>query len=92
LLDDRNRTVGERLPVFLLSDLLSGENKQRQTDPDSLGAVWIGLPLITGPAVLTTYMLPAGMDGILLTARRCDLGFDGPGREPSGDQVFSIAL
>lgn len=58
---------GILLLAISLSDLLTGEKKQRQTDPDSLGAVPIGVPLITGPAVLTTCILLAGMYGRLLT-------------------------
>ena len=59
---------GILLLAISLSDLLTGEKKQRQTDPDSLGAVPIGVPLITGLAVLTTSILLAGMHGTLLTA------------------------
>jgi multiple antibiotic resistance protein len=59
---------GILLLAISLSDLLTGEKKQRQADPDSLGAVPIGVPLITGPAVLTTCVLLAGMHGKLVTA------------------------
>jgi multiple antibiotic resistance protein len=59
---------GILLLAFSLSDLLAGQKKQRQTDPDSLGAVPIGVPLITGPAVLTTSILLARMHGTLPTA------------------------
>ncbi len=59
---------GILLIVVSFSDLLTGEKKQRQTDIDSLGAVPIGVPLITGPAVLTTCILLAGMYGRLITA------------------------
>ncbi|MBN1931557.1 MAG: MarC family protein [Desulfobacterales bacterium] len=58
---------GVLLLAISLSDLLTGEKKQRQTDSESLGAVPLGVPLITGPAVLTTCILLAGMHGRLLT-------------------------
>ena len=59
---------GLLLIVISLSDLLTGEKKQRQTEPDGLGAVPIGVPLITGPGVLTTCILLAGLYGRLMTA------------------------
>jgi multiple antibiotic resistance protein len=59
---------GVLLLAISLSDLLTGEKRQRQTDPDSLGAVPIGVPLITGPAVLTTCILLANAHGKPLTA------------------------
>ncbi len=59
---------GILLIVISLSDLLTGEKKQRQTDPEGLGAVPIGVPLITGPGVLTTCILLAGLYGGLVTA------------------------
>ncbi|MDX9979490.1 MAG: MarC family protein [Lentisphaeria bacterium] len=58
---------GILLLVISLSDLLTGEKRQRQTDLQSLGAVPIGVPLITGPAVLTTCILQANTHGKLLT-------------------------
>jgi multiple antibiotic resistance protein len=51
-----------------MSDLLRAEKVQRQVDPDSLGAVPIGVPLITGPAVLTTSILLLNEYGVLPTA------------------------
>ena len=59
---------GILLLVISLSDLLSGEKKLRQVDPASLGAVPLGVPLITGPAVLTACLLLANNYGQLLTA------------------------
>lgn len=59
---------GILLLAISLNDLLTGEKKQRQTDLGSLGAVPIGVPLITGPAVLTTCILLAGIHGKLITA------------------------
>lgn len=45
--------------LFLLSlyDLVTIEKHQRRVDSDSLGAVPVGVPLIVGPAVLTTTIL-----------------------------------
>lgn len=54
---------GTLLFAISLSDILTGTKKQREADPDSLGAVPIGIPLITGPAVLTTCLLLASMHG-----------------------------
>jgi multiple antibiotic resistance protein len=59
---------GLLLIVFSLSDLLRGEKEQRRPDADSLGVVPIGVPLITGPAVLATCVLLAGLYGRLITA------------------------
>jgi multiple antibiotic resistance protein len=58
---------GILLLAISLSDLLSGEKKQRQADPESLGAVPIGIPLIAGPAVLTTCILLADIYGHWIT-------------------------
>ena len=59
---------GILLFVISMSDLLSTEKSQRKVDPDSLGAVPLGVPLITGPAVLTTSILLMNENGILVTA------------------------
>lgn len=48
-------------------DLLTTEKKQRIVDTDSLGAVPIGVPLIVGPAVLTTSILLVGTHGLVPT-------------------------
>jgi multiple antibiotic resistance protein len=58
---------GILLLAISLSDLLSGEKIQRQTDAEDLGPVPLGVPLIAGPAVLTTCILLAGLYGRLLT-------------------------
>jgi len=50
---------GMLLLVISLSDLLTGEKRQRMVDPQTMGAVPIGVPLIAGPAVLTTAILLA---------------------------------
>jgi multiple antibiotic resistance protein len=58
---------GILLLVISLSDLLTGEKRQRVIDADTIGAVPIGVPLISGPAVLTTSVLFANEYGILPT-------------------------
>lgn len=59
---------GLLLLAISLSDLLTGEKRQREPDVSSLGAVPLGIPLITGPAVLTTCILLANTHGKLITA------------------------
>lgn len=59
---------GVLLFIIAMSDLLSFEKVQRKVDPDSLGAVPLGVPLITGPAVLTTSILLMNEYGFLPTA------------------------
>jgi len=54
---------GILLFAISLSDLLTGTKKQREVDSDSPGAVPIGIPLVTGPAVLTTCILLTSMHG-----------------------------
>jgi multiple antibiotic resistance protein len=58
---------GILLLVISISDLLSVEKKQRHVDPESMGAVPIGVPLIVGPAVLTTLVLLVDAHGKLPT-------------------------
>ena len=58
---------GLLLFVLSISDLLSVEKVQRKVDLDTVGAVPIGVPLITGPAVLTTTILLVDQHGILPT-------------------------
>lgn len=58
---------GILLLVISLSDLLTGEKRQRLVDPETLGAVPLGVPIITGPAVLTTSVLLANVHGMPLT-------------------------
>ena len=48
---------GVLLFVISMSDILSAAKVRRQVDLNSLGAVPLGVPLITGPAVLTTSIL-----------------------------------
>jgi len=59
---------GILLLVISLSDLLTGEKRQRLVDPETLGAVPLGVPIITGPAVLTTSVLLANVHGMTVTA------------------------
>jgi len=57
------------LLLFALSlrDLLTVSKARERVDLDTLGAVPIGVPLITGPAVLTTCMLLVDQHGRLPT-------------------------
>jgi multiple antibiotic resistance protein len=48
---------GTLLFIISLNDLLSMERRWSQIDPESLGAVPLGVPLIVGPAVLTTILI-----------------------------------
>lgn len=59
---------GILLFIISISDLLSTQKKQRIVETDSLGAVPIGVPLITGPAVLTTSILLLNEHGLFITA------------------------
>jgi multiple antibiotic resistance protein len=59
---------GILLFIIAMSDLLSFEKIQRKVDPESLGAVPLGVPLITGPAVLTTSILLMNEHGFFPTA------------------------
>ena len=58
---------GGLLLVLSLSDLLTGEKRQRVIDAETIGAVPIGVPLITGPAVLTTSILLVNEYGVIST-------------------------
>lgn len=59
---------GLLLLVISLSDILTGEKRQRLVDPETLGAVPLGVPIVTGPAVLTTSVLLANVHGLTVTA------------------------
>lgn len=59
---------GLLLLVIALNDLLSGGKRRRLLEQAELGAVPIGVPLITGPGVLTTCLLLVGLHGRTLTA------------------------
>lgn len=58
---------GMLLFIISIIDIVTGEKKQRRIDYESLGAVPIGVPLIVGPAVLTTTLLLVGEYGIIPT-------------------------
>ena len=48
---------GILLFIISIRDILSSGEKTSAVDPDSIGVVPIGVPLITGPAVLTTSLI-----------------------------------
>jgi len=48
---------GVLLFMISLSDMLAVEKRQRRVDTESLGAVPLGVPLMVGPAVLTTILI-----------------------------------
>ncbi len=59
---------GTLLFVISIRDILSGEKKINIVDLDSVGAVPIGVPLITGPAVLTTSLLLINEHSAVITS------------------------
>ena len=59
---------GSLLFAISLGELLSGEARQRLAESETLGVVPLGVPLIIGPAVLTTLLLLAQQYGRTLTA------------------------
>jgi multiple antibiotic resistance protein len=58
---------GTLLFIISLNDLLYMERRWSQIDPESLGAVPLGVPLIVGPAVLTTILILVSEYGPLAT-------------------------
>jgi multiple antibiotic resistance protein len=58
---------GTLLFVLSLNDLLTAEKRRRRVGPANLGAVPLGVPLIVGPAVLSTIFILVGEYGILPT-------------------------
>ncbi len=56
--------------LFLIAvgDLVTVEKTLRKVNPETLGPVPIGVPLIVGPAVLTTIMLLVREHGFFITA------------------------
>lgn len=58
---------GTLLFIISLDDLISMERRWSQIDPESLGAVPLGVPLIVGPAVLTTILILVQEYGPLVT-------------------------
>jgi multiple antibiotic resistance protein len=59
---------GILLFIISMSDLLTTEKTRRKVDPEILGAVPLGVPLIAGPAVLTTSVLLLNEYGFIQTA------------------------
>jgi len=59
---------GTLLFVISIRDILATEKKLLTVDPDSVGAVPIGVPLITGPAVLTTSLLLINEHSAIITS------------------------
>lgn len=59
---------GTLLFVISIRDILSADKKLPEVDPDSVGAVPIGVPLITGPAVLTTSLLLINEHSAVITS------------------------
>ncbi|PKN17280.1 MAG: MarC family protein [Deltaproteobacteria bacterium HGW-Deltaproteobacteria-6] len=59
---------GTLLFVISIRDILAGEKKINIVDLDSVGAVPIGVPLITGPAVLTTSLLLINEHSAVITS------------------------
>lgn len=56
---------GILLFTISLIDIITVEKRVAQVDADSLGAVPIGVPLVVGPAVLTTIFVLVGEYGIM---------------------------
>ncbi|MFH1709117.1 MAG: MarC family protein [Planctomycetota bacterium] len=48
---------GILLLIFSISDISAAEKRQRHVDPESVGAVPLGVPLVVGPAVLTALLI-----------------------------------
>jgi len=59
---------GTLLFIISIRDILVTEKKTSVVDQDSVGAVPIGVPLITGPAVLTTSLLLIHEHSALITS------------------------
>jgi multiple antibiotic resistance protein len=58
---------GTLLFVISLSDLISTEKRRLQMEPEEVGAVPLGVPLIVGPGVLTTTILLINQYGLIPT-------------------------
>lgn len=59
---------GTLLFILSIRDILATEKRTYVVDPESMGAVPIGVPLITGPAVLTTSMLLINEHSLMMTS------------------------
>lgn len=55
---------GALLFIIAVGDLLTHQKRLRQVDPEDLGPVPLGVPLIVGPAVLTSSILLANEYGL----------------------------
>jgi multiple antibiotic resistance protein len=58
---------GVLLFIISVTDIVTAERTMRQVDPESLGAVPVGVPLIVGPAVLTTALILVDAHGMPVT-------------------------
>jgi multiple antibiotic resistance protein len=58
---------GLLLLVFAIHDLLFAKPERRKTDTTDLGVVPIGIPLLVGPAVLTSLLLSIQQHGAIIT-------------------------
>jgi len=58
---------GVVLFVFAIMDLLFSQQKERRKPTDSVGVVPIGIPLIMGPAALTTILISVESVGLRIT-------------------------
>ncbi|WP_243359903.1 MarC family protein [Fundidesulfovibrio terrae] len=65
--DDFMVAGGAVLFVIALSDLVSLGGVREPVSPGDLGVVPLGIPLIAGPAVLTTAMLQRELHGVAMT-------------------------
>ena len=59
---------GALLFIMSVMNVIGVEKSEHKLDPESLGAVPLGVPLIAGPAVLTTTLLLLGQYGPVPTA------------------------
>jgi multiple antibiotic resistance protein len=59
---------GILLFVVSMRDITTTDKSERRLDTDGLGAVPLGVPLITGPAVLTTSILLVDQQGFVPTS------------------------
>jgi len=58
---------GIMLFLTAIVELLPGETHRRDVSPGDVGVVPIGVPLISGPAVLTTAILQSEIHGVWMT-------------------------
>lgn len=58
---------GTLLFILSVTDMITVERRKADVDPESVGAVPLGVPLIIGPAALTTIILLLNQFGPLLT-------------------------